>query len=291
LRRGDDGIGGRSVSGEAGCCEAGRGWAVSGKAGRGEAVSGAAVSGEAGRGGGAPIAGRALVGNDVVDLAAPAARGKAADGRFLHRVFTAGEIARIRAAADPDRMLWMLWAAKEAAFKVARKLRADLPFAPPRFEAWLDPTAPDGDGVRPSGGVRLHGWRGLGLSWLPVEWRATDSLVHCVARSVAERASSVRYAAVAVAAREMDRYTAGGELTQRERDGVRSDESRHVRRLAKALARQAGLGLVEIVRERRGALLGPPRLYAPAAAAPLAGWDLSLSHDGRFVAAALAGER
>lgn len=256
-----------------------------------DGMSGRPVSGEAGRGGGAPIAGQTLVGNDVVDLAAPAARGKAADGRFLHRVFTAGEIARIRAAADPDRMLWMLWSAKEAAFKVARKLRADLPFAHRRFEAWLDAAAADGDGGRASGGVRLHGWRGLGLSRLPVEWRATGSLVHCVARSVAERASSVRHAAVAVAARETGLCTADGELTRRERDGVRSDESRHVRRLAKALARQAGLGLVEIVRERRGALLGPPRLYAPAAAVPLAGWDLSLSHDGRFVAAALAGAR
>ncbi|HUO86978.1 MAG TPA: hypothetical protein VM617_06275, partial [Thermoanaerobaculia bacterium] len=68
-------------------------------------------------------------------------------------------------------------------------------------------------------------------------------------------------------------------------------ESQAVRRLAKALAREAGLGPVEIVRERRGARLGPPRLYARAAAAPLAGWDLSLSHDGRFGAAALAGDR
>jgi hypothetical protein len=233
-----------------------------------------------------------LIGNDVVDLEAPEARGKAADGRFLGRVFTADEAARIRAAADPERMLWMLWSAKEAAFKVVRKLRADLPFAHRRFEAWADATAADGDGGRSSGGVRLHGWRGLGLSWLPVEWRATGSLVHCVARSVAERASSVRHAAVAVAARETGRCTADGEeLTRRERDGARTPESQRVRRLAKALAREAGLGLVEIVRERRGALLGPPRLYARAAAVPLAGWDLSLSHDGRFVAAALAGDR
>lgn len=249
-----------------------------------------------------------LVGNDVVDLAAPDARRKSADGRFLCRVFTAGERARILAAADPDRMLWMLWSAKEAAFKVARKLRADLPFAHRRFEAWVGPAAPDGEGERPrfsawdaaagresglaSGGVRLHGWRGLGLSRLPVEWRTTGSLVHCVARSVAERASSVRHAVAAVGAQDADRTGAeAAELTRRERDGAATAESQRVRRLAKALAREAGLGLVEIVRERRGGSLGPPRLYAPAAAAPLSGWDLSLSHDGRFVAAALAGER
>lgn len=237
------------------------------------------------------ITNEVLIGNDVVDLAAPEARRRSADLRFLGRVFTADEAARIRAAADPERMLWMLWSAKEAAFKVARKLRADLPFAHRRFEAWLDAPA-DGDLGRASGGVRLHGWRDLGFSWLPVEWRATGALVHCVARSVAERASSVRHAVAALAAQDAGgAASAVDELTRRERDGARTAESRRVRRLAKALAREAGLGRVEIVRERRGALLGPPRLYAPAAAAPLAGWDLSLSHDGRFVAAALAGER
>lgn len=241
-----------------------------------------------------PSANEVLVGNDVVDLEAPGARRKSADLRFLGRVFTADEAARIRAAADPDRMLWMLWSAKEAAFKVARKLRHDLPFAHRRFEAWLDAAAEGaGQGGRASGGVRLHGGRGFGLSWLPVEWRVSGSVVHCVARSVAERASKVRQAVATVAAREAaGRLATGGdELTRRERDGAWTTESRRVRRLAKTLAREAGLGLVEIVRERRGALLGPPRLYARAAAAPLPGWDLSLSHDGRFVAAALAGER
>lgn len=242
--------------------------------------------------------GRALVGNDVVDLAAPAARGKAADGRFLRRVFTAAEIDRIRAAADPERMLWTLWAAKEAAFKVVRKLRADLPFALRRLEVWPDGQEEGGAGGPATGRVRLHGRPVAGLDWLPVEWRVTRQLVHCVARHERRRPATVLAAvagrgAGALAAGMLTTDAAGDDagLTPRERDGARTPESRRVRRLAKALARRAGLGLVEVVRPRLGGLLGPPRLYAAAAALPLAGWDLSLSHDGRFVAAALAGER
>ncbi len=57
------------------------------------------------------------VGNDVVDLHDPDNRGKSGDDRFLGRVFTAEERALIAGAAVPDRLLWSLWAAKEAAYK------------------------------------------------------------------------------------------------------------------------------------------------------------------------------
>lgn len=240
--------------------------------------------------------GAALIGNDVVDLEAPEARRKAADGRFLRRVFTAGERARILAAADPDRMLWTLWAAKEAAFKVARKLCADLPFAHRRLEAWLDEPVRGEAAGRATGRVRLHGWPAVGLEWLQVEWRTTRQLVHCVARtgcmpgSEGGRPASV-HAAVAPGDAEPAGDRRAAVLTRRERDGARTAESRRVRRLAKALAREAGLGPIEIVRQRRDGILDPPRLYARSAAVPLPGWDLSLSHDGRFVAAALVGVR
>lgn len=70
-----------------------------------------------------------FVGVDVVDLGVDELRDRTRDGRFLDRVFTAGEQTRIRAAADPDVELWSLWAAKEAAFKVASKVLG----APPVF--------------------------------------------------------------------------------------------------------------------------------------------------------------
>ena len=63
------------------------------------------------------------VGNDVVDLTNPAGIGKSRDIRFIRRVFTSAEKALIQGSANPDRMLWSLWAAKEAAYKAMRKSR------------------------------------------------------------------------------------------------------------------------------------------------------------------------
>lgn len=62
------------------------------------------------------------VGNDVVDLAEPRTHGRAAEGRFVARVFDPVEQEAIRAAADPDLELWARWAAKEAGFKVVSKI-------------------------------------------------------------------------------------------------------------------------------------------------------------------------
>jgi phosphopantetheine--protein transferase-like protein len=70
-----------------------------------------------------------VVGVDVVDVTAPRTRDRAADTRFLDRVFTGEERERIQASPLRDRMLWTLWAAKEAAFKVVSKLHG----APPVF--------------------------------------------------------------------------------------------------------------------------------------------------------------
>ena len=54
------------------------------------------------------------VGNDVVDHADPRCRGRSRDERFMARVFDAREREWIGAAADPDRTIWLAWAAKEA---------------------------------------------------------------------------------------------------------------------------------------------------------------------------------
>lgn len=78
------------------------------------------------------------VGNDVVDLTDAETRSGATHPRFLARVCRDEEIARIAAAADPRRMLWAHWAAKESAFKALRKLRPALPFIPRRFAVSFD---------------------------------------------------------------------------------------------------------------------------------------------------------
>ena len=72
-----------------------------------------------------------MLGNDVVDLADAAGR----HPRFTARVFTPAE----RALMDADPVLCgVLWAAKESAYKVAKKLDPRTIFAPRRFVVELD---------------------------------------------------------------------------------------------------------------------------------------------------------
>lgn len=233
-----------------------------------------------------------MIGNDLVDLRAREAAGKAGDSRFVARVFTAREAELIARSASPDAALWMLWAAKEAAYKVAKKLRPDVIFAHSRYEVTLDEAAlTAGAGARSvlrAGRVRLQGLEGLDGAVFPVEWRLSPTFVHCIAMDADGDFHSLR---IAISARtELDRDSAVYEPTERERVSLaaRASESLAVRRLAHALAAEAGLGEVEIVRERNASGFGPPRLYPRGGAAPLSGWDITLSHDGELVAVVLA---
>jgi phosphopantetheinyl transferase (holo-ACP synthase) len=228
-----------------------------------------------------------LIGNDLVDLRTREAVGKASDDRFIGRVFTPGEAARIKSSPDPDRTLWMLWAGKEAAFKIARKLRPVAIFAHSAYE--VVPTAieraPSAERLR--GHVHVRGTPGLEELDFPLEWEVTAAFVHCVA---IETDDDVRQLWTAVASHEeLERGSNVYELTEREQASAHSAESLAVRRLARSLAKGAGLGDVEVVRERAGTKFGPPRLYPLGGSGPLAGWDLSLSHDGGLAAAALSG--
>lgn len=233
-----------------------------------------------------------LIGNDLIDLQSRDASGKARDGRFIRRVFTPGEAARIEASIDPDRTLWMLWAGKEAAYKVARKLRPGVLFAHGAYEVMPAASMYERDALpveRLDGYVRLRGIGGLDGLCFPVEWKVTTSFVHCIAVE-RDAGSSHPLLWTAIATHEeaeggSDAY----EPSERERASARSAESRSVRRLARVLARKGGLGEVEIVREPAGKTLGPPRLFRVGEAEQLDGWDISLSHDGSLAAVVLSG--
>jgi hypothetical protein len=106
----------------------------------------------------------ARLGNDLVDLTTPHTAGKARDLRFLRRVFTAAEQDRIASSPDPDRVLWKLWSAKEAAYKAWSRYLPDLVFAHSRFE--VDPE--DGSVRLPQGLCRVH-------------WCEQEEWIHCLA--------------------------------------------------------------------------------------------------------------
>jgi phosphopantetheinyl transferase (holo-ACP synthase) len=208
-----------------------------------------------------------LIGNDLIDLRTPETQGKADHGAFVSRVFTPGEAERIRKASDPHRMLWRLWAGKEAAFKIARKRVPSAVFAHRSFE--VEPAAEED-----AGRVHLRGVSGLEGVVCPVRWEMTASFIHCIASEHDGHSGRMWSGVEAPDAAVLS--AAGG-------------ESQAVRHLARRLAREAGLGEIDVVRDVVGTDFGPPRLCRVSSAEPVAGWDVSLSHDGRLVAAVLSG--
>lgn len=78
-----------------------------------------------------------MLGNDVIDLADPETWPGACHPRFESRVFTSGERAAIAASPRPACTRWVHWAAKESAYKAARRRAATTVFAPRRFVVQL----------------------------------------------------------------------------------------------------------------------------------------------------------
>ena len=78
-----------------------------------------------------------MVGNDVVDLGDPEARPGAHHPGFDARVFARSERRVLACSERPDSLRWALWAAKESAFKLARGLDSRIRFLPRDFSVHL----------------------------------------------------------------------------------------------------------------------------------------------------------
>jgi phosphopantetheinyl transferase (holo-ACP synthase) len=209
------------------------------------------------------------VGNDVVDLCAPGARGKAGDRRFVERVFRPEEQRWIRDSACPDLLLWSLWAAKEAAYKIAVKLDGGTVFAHREFAVEVpEGTAWEAGGSGPVATV----W--FGARRAQVRRELGPGFVHVVATG--ETSARVGWR---------------GRVAHLEHGGPGA-ESRAVRELAVTLLAEGGLPGATIARPAHpgpGSRPGPPVVLLEGA--PITGVDVSLSHDGAFVAAAVASAR
>lgn len=195
-----------------------------------------------------------LVGNDVIDLGDPESRREELHPRFDERVFTARERAVLSASDSPHLLRWTLWAAKESAYKVAKKLDPTVRFL------WRDFV------VRQVGPGRALVRHETGA--FDVLLDGADQWVHAVAMLSTENPSA---------------------LTRPPVWGVQplyaphADPSRTVRMWAsRALAKQTGLPLGHL---RIGSDRGIPVALWRNRRLPV---DLSLSHHGRFVAWAWA---
>ena len=203
-----------------------------------------------------------MLGNDVVDLldfdAVPSERTPAFDAR----VFGPAELARIATSPDAVRERWMTWAAKEAAYQLARKLTPGTVFVPRRFEVGAPVASP-----RPGGGahqrlaapVRFPGFT------CQCDWISAPGFVHALCRPAGSSPPDCL---------SVDRLEPGaGGFTGPDEPG------RRVRRLARTeVARILGVSEGEVGFGKRD---GIPYLMLGDR---LLGGDVSFSHHGGWVA-------
>ncbi len=187
-----------------------------------------------------------MVGNDVVDLRDRSVAKGPRHPRFDARVFAPSEHRALRGNAEANPLRWAFWAAKEAAYKVAKKLDDATVWSPVRFVVHLDHSG--------AGHVEHEGRD------IPVRVETDAERVHAVASDAEASLARVRARVATLPAPDADPSAAVRALACEDLAGV--------------LDRRAEL--LEIA--RRGRI---PVLRIAGEDAPL---DLSLSHHGRFVA-------
>lgn len=74
------------------------------------------------------------LGNDIVNVSIKRYKFENLNIKFIERVFTLNEQLMIKTSLYPTFITWLLWAAKEAAFKACQKNQLDLVFAHRKFE-------------------------------------------------------------------------------------------------------------------------------------------------------------
>ena len=186
-----------------------------------------------------------MIGKDVVDLSHPGVQPGARHVRFDARVFDRSEREALATSGAPDRLRWMYWAAKEAAYKVVKKLDGATVWSPRRFKVELDANLT---------GHVLHEGRKL-----PVLIEQDGAHVHAIASDTEPSSDAQRWQV--------------GQLVVGEEEGLAA------RALAiTGLAPTLGLDTTSLRFGRRGRI---PLLYQGGELVEI---DLSLSHHGGFVA-------
>ncbi len=204
-----------------------------------------------------------MLGNDVVDLHDPDAKPESFRARFDERVFAPVERRAIERDVRPLARRWAHWAAKEAAYKLAKQLDADFVFSPkalvPKFRAAI---ALPGDRAERSGQLGLPEPIGKGIQELEVRSLETADFVHVVALP-----AGADWQAVVSAVEPVE---------------DEAESSGAVRRLARRrIARDLGIESDRVSIGGRGRI---PMVEIDGAASPMA---ISLSHHGGWVACAM----
>lgn len=211
---------------------------------------------------------------------------KSMDSRFLKKILTDDEIEIVNLAQNSDTALWSFWACKEAAYKVIKKSHNEDSFMPRRWTVKIKLQStkhPASSGTESNDRLinsilqysqpQTSYRKGLvsipGRDDVYVGLFSHPSYVHCVG---ADSLSTLDY------------LSWGIDILPHREDGQNDNPSLFVRQcLVRSLAGFLHLSSSEIKirRMKKGAVLQPPSVYIGGKRAAI---DVSLSHDGRFIA-------
>jgi phosphopantetheinyl transferase (holo-ACP synthase) len=244
----------------------------------------------------ARIAGRRL-GNDVVDLALSMTQQKHLDQRFLQRVFTMDERCAIQQALDKNRLLWSIWAAKEAAYKAYKKQFPACIFAHRKFALTAETLRMLLQAESLAGLQELTGILVCEDLALAIKWQWGKSMVHCMGILASSAALFQDWQMInwqvhtldATATMPLKTAGAAKNFSCRELASIFSAESLQTRLHAKRFLQTLGFSRkVEIIRTTLATRLNqqsPPALYLGKNI--LIDHEVSLSHDGQWGAVAV----
>jgi hypothetical protein len=222
-----------------------------------------------------------MLGNDIVDLHDPDSRPETFRPRFDERVFDPVERHAIDHDEAPQARRWAHWAAKEAAYKLARQVDPGFVFAPSRLVARFRRglCGPEGR-VERAGSIELVEPIASGIDCIELRSIETPDWVHVLALPRGADWDAVVSAVAPLCSDPAELESLPAELPVDSSGGV--DPSVAVRRLAIArIARDLGIEADRIAIGRRDRI---PTVEIDGARSSMA---ISLSHHGRFVACAM----
>lgn len=202
------------------------------------------------------------MGNDVIDLTDPENVGKSCDRRFCRRVFNNDELALISASSQPDTILWAIWAAKEAAYKVVSRIDNSVCSIPKKYPVALEAAASPMDAAVFLGGIVVSP-----LGEVFVRISAENGMLHAVAAETRETLARVIARVKTAQAHELD-----DDLSELARKILREE-----------IARRLDCPFEELAVLKEKERPWAPYMVLRNIRLPV---HVSLSHDGRFAAAA-----
>lgn len=210
------------------------------------------------------------LGNDIVDLADSENIGKSRDERFCRRVFNPRELSSITGSERPDSILWALWAAKEAAYKALSRYDPSVCSIPKKYPVIIEAEAGAGAFAFREG-VSDQTLQGKvitpqGELFLDIRININEAMLHVIADESAEALTRIVV--------RVERLAVSGD-----------DPSEFVRKiLLDEIAKRLCCSLGDLAVGKEGQGPGAPFLFFRGSRLPA---EISLSHDGRFVAFAL----